>query len=724
VVIEARRHIAVGNIEQAASLLEAAFKKGDPHPEIPFLLAQILVAEGSPGGRQKAEELINEALRRAPGTIEYRLARARIYDMRTLEGYAERELDRILRDVPHLAEAFAIKGQFKVERLTGAGWRKAGWGAEIKKPWIDRERSLALEYLATAVALDSLNTRAHHWLTHFYLHEENWRSAMRVLNRMVGLGLEPDLAQLGRGIALFNLQLFADAKTAFASAYGLLEPGIKELMYATKWVKPITDPSRLGQDGVIDPEAAVTASVDTVFWTAHDLLLSDDINHRALEQARRFAHVAWFFELPALGLAGWETLAGQIYLRYGEPRSRSTIRMRRFQQIGGFNIELPGIDANRPGGTYPRARMDSVTGQEGLEQFFSMPPPFPSQWWFYGDFGIPLGVGFITGRLDFITQNAPGPGQERPFEFIDNAQLYAEFTNRLPDLANMAGVATPVALASRFYGFPTGEQEVEVVGVMLAGPELALNLIGGQRGFQQEPFLHAIALELESGEQIRADVPVFEENRFWSTLPYYSRQYLLVAPPVSLSPGEYLLSCELTADEGSSWASKDSVTVTESESALRLSDVVLASVVEREPTGRLWPSTGTLNRNGWRIAPRFSDTFTARETKILYVEFMGLEKDEYGATNYTIELSIGRRQRRGLVAFTAELFEGIIGRRSGQEQITFSWERSGITTRGAEILNIVIPEPDENEYVVTLRITDRVAGNTGETQTLLIISDR
>lgn len=717
IVIEARHLISVGNLGEAQSILETAFKKGDPHPEVPFLLAQILVAEGSPGGRQKAEELINEALRRAPGNIEYRLARARIYDMRTLEGYAERELDRVLRDVPSLAEAFAIKGQFKVERLTGAGWRKSGWGAEIKRPWIESERKLALEHLATAVALDSLNTRAHHWLAHLYLHEENWESAMRVLNRMVGLGIEPDLAKLGRGIALFNLQLFADTKIAFDSAYGLLEPGIKELMYATAWVKPITPPSGYSQDAVIDPKTAVTASVDTVFWTGHDLLLSDDINHRALEQARRFAYVAWFFKLPALNLAGWETLAGQIYLRYGEPRGRRDIRISQFHRMRGFNIELPGIEANRPGGTYPRARVD-------MGQFYRMPPPFPSQWWHYGDFGIPLGIGFITGNLDFITQNPPGPGAERLFEFIDNAQLYAEFTNRLPDLSNIAGIVTPVALASRFYKFPSGEKETEIVGVMKTDSDLALDLIRGKRGFQQEPFLHAIALELKSGKQIRANAPIFQANRFWSTLPYYSRQYLLVAPPVSLSSGEYLLSFELTAGEGPSWTSKDSVTVIESESELRISDIVLASVVEQEPTRKGWPSAGTMNRNGWRIVPRFSDTFRAREPKILYVEFAGLNKDEYGSTNYAIDLSIGRSRRRGLVAFTAELFEGITGRRSGQEQITISWERSGITTHGAEVLNIVIPEPDEDEYVFTLRITDQVAGRAAEIRTILIVSDK
>lgn len=705
-VSSARIQISNGNFRLAQSILDAALKKGDPHPEVPFLLSQILITEGSPGGRQKAEEMINEALRRSPGNINYRLARARIYTMRTLEGYAERELDRILRDVPTLAEAYAIKGQFKVERLTGAGWKKAGWAADIKRQWIESERNLALEYLATAIALDSLNTRAHHWLAHLYLHEENWTGAMRVLNRMVGFGLETDMAQLGQGISLFNLQLYEDTKRVFDSAYVQMEPEARELMFSTVWVTPVSDASKMMQGGVINSDMAVQASIDSIFWTGHDLLLSDDINHRVLEQARRFAHVAWFFELPALGLAGWETLAGQIYLRYGEPRGRNTLTISRFQHTTGFEIERIGALSNRPGGTN--------LGQT---------PPFPSQWWNYGDFGIPLGVGFITGNMDFITQEAPGPGSERPFEFIDNDQLYFEFIERQPDLSTIAGYESPSILEYRTYEFPANDSGTEIVGVMKVDDELASDLIRGRRSFQQDPVLHAIALDLRSGEMVQAEVPVLEVNRSWSTLPYYSRKFLLVAPPVKIQSGRYLLSIELTSGTGRSWVSKDSVDVKESDSGLKLSDIVLANAAEREPVRRGWPSAGTLNRYGWRVVPRISDTFNTREPKILYAEYTGLQKDEYGATQYTVELTIGRRQRRGLVEFTAELIRGITGRRSGQEQITLSWERSGISSNGAEVLNIVIPEPSNNEYVITFRIIDQIAERTVEARTVLIISE-
>jgi len=336
---------------------------------------------------------------------------------------------------------------------------------------------------------------------------------------------------------------------------------------------------------------------------------------------------------------------------------------------------------------------------------------------------MPLGVGFITGNMDFITQEAPGAGYERPFEFIDNDQIYSEFMERMPDLSTIAGYESPTILESRTYEFPAIDLGTEIVGVMKVDTGLALILIIGRRGFQQDPILHAVALDLGSGEKVQTGAPALEVNRAWSTLPYYSKEYLLVAPPVTVPSGRYLLSFELTAGAGQSWVSKDSVAIEESDSGFRLSDIVLADAAEREPVIWRWPSAGTLNRYGWRIVPRFSDTFYTREPKILYVEYTGLQKDEYGATQYAVELTIGRRQRRGLVEFTAELIEGITGRRSGQEQITVSWERSGISSNGAEALNIVIPEPDNNEYTITLRIIDQIAEHTVETQTVLMISE-
>ena len=107
---------------------------------------------------------------------------------------------------------------------------------------------------------------------------------------------------------------------------------------------------------------------------------------------------------------------------------------------------------------------------------------------------------------------------------------------------------------------------------------------------------------------------------------------------------------------------------------------------------------------------------------MLYVEFAGLQKDEFGATDYEIALSIRRVRRRGLLAFTARLIEGIAGRRRDQEEVTVFWDRRGISAHDTEALSFVIPDPTEDEYMVTLTISDRVSLLSVSTQAIMLIS--
>ncbi|MFC1529151.1 tetratricopeptide repeat protein [Gemmatimonadota bacterium] len=713
---EARSLISRGNTAAARMVLDEAFRNGNPHPEVPFLLAELYLAELEPGGRLRAEELISEALRRSPGNIRYRLTRVRLFRGQTFTEYAELELDRILRDLPTQAEALAYKGQFGVERLTYADWRKSGWSDFIERQFISGVQQEALENLASAIAIDSLNVRAHHWLAYFYLHRQDWKNAMKVCNRMMRLGLEPGLAHLGRGLALFHLRLYDDAEDAFNAASRSLGPGAGELIWTTLWATPIVDVNRTGRGAILDSERAVPARGDTLFWAALDPVLSDDVNLRALEQARRLAHVAWFYGVETLGLHGWETLMGQIYLRYGKPRGQSSIIRQVSGQSRGRLIDAQGTAA--PVMPSMRARLPSP---DGLSKMPFNVVQFPSQMWNYGDFTIPLGLGFFSGNLEFIIQLREENQWYAP-NWVDSSELYQKLTQTLPEISTIVGVPHPQRFPLITYQFPGPENSTDVVGVMEVDEDLAMSLLRGVSGFVAEPLLHAITFDLDSGERKMDTRSVFEQNRRWSSLPYFSKKYVLASPSMSLTTGSHLLSLEFVASPDEIWVGRDSVEVASADEPLRISDLVLASSIIPDTTRNLWPSVGTVNRSGWRIAPRLSQTFTPGEEKMLYLEFDGLQKDAFGATDYEIALSISRVRRRGLLAFTARLIEGIAGRRRDQEEVTVFWDRSGISTHDTEALSFIIPDPTEDEYNITLVVTDRVSGHSATTWTIMQIS--
>ncbi|MFO7768845.1 MAG: hypothetical protein R6W82_07800 [bacterium] len=108
----------------------------------------------------------------------------------------------------------------------------------------------------------------------------------------------------------------------------------------------------------------------------------------------------------------------------------------------------------------------------------------------------------------------------------------------------------------------------------------------------------------------------------------------------------------------------------------------------------------------------------------LYFEVAGLEKDDIGATDYTIALSVSEEQGGGPVEIVADLFRELTGRSGEQGTVTTSWRRSGIAARTAESLRVVLPEPRSQDHQVTIRVTDHVTGESAEVTIELRISER
>jgi hypothetical protein len=622
-----------------------------------------------------------------PGNKEYRLARARIYVALTLNEMAQREVENLLRYSHSMAGAHALKGQIAVDAITEAGWRQGGWAGPVE----EAETAGAEQWLATAITLDSLNVAAHHALAKLYLYREQWRKAMPVLNRMAGLGLEQGLAQLGRGMALCSLGLFDDAKDAFLKAAPSLGPDIGGLLWDPGWALPM-------EGGELALGTIHDSTGTSVFWASKDPLLSDGVEVRSLEQARRFAHVTWFFGVPSLRLEGWQTLKGQIYLRYGEPPSRSGVGIDRFsfwRNSGIYTAETAGSNTRAAGGMRPPPSVQ----------------PFPAQWWRYSGFWIPIGMGFVTGRQRFVTQNPPPRGESRPVPFVDNLGLYAEHTGKIPELSTIVGFRTPTRLNITTYQFPSGGGATEFVGLLHLDEELSSALIR-RTGFAEPPLLHSVVLDLSDGSLKRVLGSPVEAGTSWAQLPYYSDRLLAVGAPVTVPPGNYLLSIEFTAAPDRAWVGRDSLRVESTESKPRVSDIVLATHIERAEAVPFWPKHGVLERSGWLIAPRTDRSFLRLEPIHLYLEIHGLAKDEIGATDYTVSLAVTDQSRgRGVAVLVNRLGEAL-GIRDRQETVAASWRRSGIDANPIETLRLVVPDPPLGNYQLEIQITDHVIGAT------------
>ena len=126
-------------------------------------------------------------------------------------------------------------------------------------------------------------------------------------------------AKLGRALALQHLGFLDLSWNDYQSALNLLPHQAKALMDDPRWTQ---SPSQGGiTRGSVTPAEAleVVDKEKERFWRAKDPLFSTELNERLLEQYRRFAYATWRFAAPNVGLRGWETIRGKVYIRYGEP---------------------------------------------------------------------------------------------------------------------------------------------------------------------------------------------------------------------------------------------------------------------------------------------------------------------------------------------------------------------------------------------------------------------
>lgn len=704
-VLEARNLLRLGQTEEAREHLERAQRAGAQSSDISCMLALLLAEDEQPGLRRRALEVINQALRKQPDDWDLHLARATIYVALTFEAYAVRELDRLIEREPGSAEAHAIKGQLIVEGLTRHGRRQSG----VFVGEIPGSRAEAERLLATAITLDQHSERALRWLAHLYLYEGDWVRSMPVLNRMVREGIEPALAHLGQGMAFYHLGWYADARRCFEAAELELGPQTGHLVRNPGWGMPIED-LRPPEPGRYDSTAV------EIFWASRDPLLSDEQEMRSLEQMRRFAMVAWFFGLPRLGLEGWETLKGQIYLRYGTPEVWTSASS---AKLHPWRLSQTRFDAAQ--GSTPVDEAGGTNYAEGLLSSFS--PTFPEEWMRYPGFHIPLGMGFVTGRQCFVTQNPPERGTSRPVPYIDNTALYIEHTRAVPEISTVAGVREPIRLPVTFYRFPGLAQGWEVIPIADVDPDLKRRLIGGP-GLRPAPKMFTCSLDLASGSRGVVPAPVFERNAKWSSLAFFMEQFRLCGAPIVLADGEYLVSLELIGIEDRAWVSRDSLNIPLLTGGPMISDPVLAGKVEARDDVPIWPSAGVLIRSNRAMTPRTDGIFLPDEPIHLYFEVGGLSKDEVGATDYTVALSVSEEKSGGLVEVVAGLLHDVSGLTPQEGTVTTSWRRSGIETRNPESLQLILPEPKPQDYRLTVRVTDHVVEESAEVTTRLRIRER
>ncbi|MFC1529354.1 GWxTD domain-containing protein [Gemmatimonadota bacterium] len=654
------------------------------NPEAWHLESLALLESGKAGGRLLAEGCINTALRLDPGNLRYRLTQAQIMSRRTFDGYADRSLDHLLEDAPTLADAYALKARIRFEIVWQLGWRAGGWGSQLNARSSTR-RELAIEALSLlnkALVLDRDNELATWWLATHFVQARSWVDVVPVMTYLLNTGVHQPEAYFGRGLAYQHLGMLDEALEDYTAGLALLPPQIRVLADDPAWAEPASRggiglAGKLSGSTVQFLPGVSSSRPDTItsptpvseerqaFWRGRDPLFSSPLNERQIEQYRRFAHVTWHFAVPNLGLRGWDTHRGRIYLRYGAPLTGAALELAR-KEWESAGLRVP-----------KRFSYDQPLGGSDFMKI---------EYWFYDGFRIPFLVGMTTGN-----RIVPAPGE---FEAL---------TETVPESPHVIGARRVESIEARWYQF---ENEP------------------GNLTFFCAPMLPDSGLaDVTAGEG--ESLPIFASllDEQWQEITRLERELSTVTGIHEVLPGLILSRAESTSTVvhgafeitppglGPAYAARDTFQVASGDS-LRLSSLVLATDVVPQSRAEAWPAGTYFIRGGNAIRPIPSERVDLEEAVYLYFEIYGLEKDAFGATQYELAVETTADE---IVPERDPIIEAL-GRLLRREQlpgrVQLVFERQGVSERAVERNRIVFnTDAPVEAHQVHITITDLVSGS-------------
>lgn len=692
----ARSLLSEGNVLQVHELLDPLLKTTYlDNPEAFHLDALALMDSGSPGGRMLAQERVFQALRLDPGNMRFRLTLAMILSRRTLDVAADRILDDIIEEVRAAADAYALKARMRLETYWALGWRATGWATPVFEEATDPDVAIAevLDLLNRALVIDPDNELATWWLGTHYILTGEWRDVVPIMTYMIDNNVHSAEAYLGRGMAFQHLRRPELAWSDYLEAMALLSDEMQFLADDPRWALPPSEGGSMPQSWSAmrtsrgrsqSTEMSITGEERDIFWRSKDPLFSTPVNERAMEQYRRFAYVTWRFAVPNLGLRGWETHRGRVYLRYGEPLFIES------QQESLREMMDPVLDPD----AVEEPLSDKATGRLY----------FPSEIWQYDELTFTFGGGMTTGNLKLWPSDT--------HYAIDSIADFERLAEETPESAKVEGGRRIVEMETTWYRFESSAGESEFVPVIQL-PEFGV---------------HGIR-PLVEGVQMPVHFMILEDS--WQTIKSSSQDLRLgrlgrvsardwVGDGISLASGAVTEGAEYAAVEivppGSApaFVSRDTLDGMPV-SGLRLSSLVAATNVLDSERVVVWPANSYFTRFGQAILPRPSVQFELNEPIYFYYEIYGLTRDEIRATRYQIALTVTSQRERGLLAPIVDALGQLVGRTAQEGSVTLLFDRGGIQTRTSERLRMVFPQDRRaDSYLVTIEVIDQVSGERFE----------
>lgn len=166
----------------------------------------------------------------------------------------------------------------------------------------------AIERLRAASGPDLIGQTAHRYLAEVLVRTKDYEQGARAASSLIRT--RPDLVEgwMYRGMFRALSGEWEGAERDFEAAFERSEPAVRQTM---------TSPELFTQEG--DDGYGESSIRPSEFWIDRDPLWSTEPNEALIEHASRMVEADLRFGQPDAGGHGWDSDAGEIFVRYGSP---------------------------------------------------------------------------------------------------------------------------------------------------------------------------------------------------------------------------------------------------------------------------------------------------------------------------------------------------------------------------------------------------------------------
>jgi len=593
-----------GHLQNSIKAFKRVLQADDHYAPAHEQIARLHLQEDTPDSRRLAEFAARQAINHDPNNPMYQLLLGDVMLFRGFRHNAGKHYDEILAKFPNSAEVALNAGRNALIEFMMTKDRGVIMGRGATQEFTEKTWDRATLLLDKSLTLDPTVRDGYYLLGLAHLEYNEPVGLMQAMGRLLKRFPEDKDALLFMALAF-------QERGQLNRANALYEEALKRMIYAEREMMENVDVIASEEERLASHMSSSDIWEDTPkhrkFWIQRDPLLLTDSNERRLEHYKRVSYANLRFSVPSRNEAGWQTVRGQTYIKFGRYLHRSA-----------------GVSFLYSETWYYEGFQFTFNSVNGLDK-----------WGFAGDVGMSSAPDILADAGGSLA--GLGTGEDPVGATFARSGAGATYNARVvPAVFQMRDKEAFVKQPPRFID-PFTKQKYSLPHLTAAFRE---------KDSVRVELAYAVPMaKLEYGDSVRLDDGLFVFDSGWNDVyrGVYrvenkvrgSLTHLVQKRTLRFPYGDYHLIAEVgdrlggsvgTFREEGRWAVADS--------GLVMSDLLLASEI-KTPNG--FPE----KREDLTITPNPLRTFSRGKSAFVYLELYDLAQDGFGRTKYDISYRVG-----------------------------------------------------------------------------------